>query len=175
MDLGHNDAVMTENAPQENQVVKAASDGQEILPPSPKDGRNANGTFAPGNNANPTGKGGPTKGWQPIGQRYIVLGERYTKEEILQMAADEGLRQERVSFWDDFAIIRMARSVDPKLTATDSGADQSLKEAKEIIDRIEGTAVQTVRTSTLPPITSADLDNVTDDMIDDALARVNAP
>lgn len=175
MNVGHNDAAMTENAPQENQVVKAGSDGQEILPPVPKDGRRADGTFAPGNNANPTGKGGPMKGWQPIGQRYIVLGERYSRKEIVEMAENPDLARERLSFWDEFAIQRMARATDRKLTVTDSGADQSLKEAKEIIDRIEGTAVQTVRTSTLPPITSADLDNVTDDMIDDALARVNAP
>ena len=135
----------------------------------------ANGQFAKGNNANPTGKGGPHKGWQPIGQRYIHLGEKYTKQEILELAANEQLANEKLSFWDSFALQRLARSVDPALTKTESGADQCFKEAREIIDRIEGTSVQTVRTSTLPPITSADLANVTDDMIDDALDAINKP
>jgi hypothetical protein len=130
-----------------------------------------NGKFAPGNKA---GAGcNRNKGWQPISQRYIALGEKYSRQELVDMANDESLAQEKLSYWDSFAIQRMARAVEKKLTETDSGADQCLKEANAILDRLEGKPVETVNTNTSPPITQEDLENMTSEEVARAVERLS--
>lgn len=151
--------------------------GMEIIPKNKAvTQRNPDGTWPPGYVANPTGANGTQKGWQPIGQRYIHLGEKYTDEQIIELAEDpDARRREKLSYWDSFAVKRMARSIDRQMTVTESGSDQCLKESKEIIDRIEGTPVQTIRTPATPPITHEDLANVTPDRLNEILTRINAP
>ena len=79
----------------------------------------------------------------------------------MEFGRNEQLRMESLSYWDGVCIVHMARSIDRTLTMTDSGADQVGKEREKLVDRIEGTAVQTIRTGAIAPIDPEEADGLT--------------
>lgn len=93
------------------------------------------GTFAPGNNANPAG--GARKGWTPYKLRCQLLLEKYTTEELLAFARNDA-ELAKLSSIDAVAVVHLARSIDAKLSMTESGSSDIRGERKELLDRIEG-------------------------------------
>jgi hypothetical protein len=106
--------------------------------------RNPDGTFKNGCNLNPEGKNGHAKGWTRYGDRAITLGEKYSQAEILEFANNEERRTKELSFWDGMCIVHMARTIQRKLTQTDSGADHVNKERESLLSRIEGQSRQVI-------------------------------
>jgi len=104
--------------------------------------RNPDGTYALGNISNPEGKNGHAQGWQKYGDRIIRLSEKYTTAQILEYAVDDVKRTTELSYWDAVCILHMARSMERRLTVTDSGADHVGKEREAMLSRIEGAPTQ---------------------------------
>ena len=74
--------------------------------------RNPDGTFKAGNNANPEGVNGHNEGWQRIGDRAQKLAEKYTAEEIVEMA-----------------IRHIGRSLTPMVTSAGADRDRQVVSA----------------------------------------------
>lgn len=128
--------------------------GNDIVP------RAEDGTWLKGAVPNPQGKNGNQKGWQPMGQRIIALANKYSAAELKRFAEDEQYRDENLSYWDGLCVVHMARAMHRSMTITDSGADQVHKERESIINRIEGSPVQTIRTSAIAPPTKEEIENM---------------
>jgi hypothetical protein len=104
--------------------------------------RDESGQLLPGHTANPQGNNGHLAGWQRYGDRAQKLAEKFTTEEILEYGRDDDKRAKDLSFWDGQVVFHMARTIDKRLTATDSGGDHVNKEREALIDRIEGKSAQ---------------------------------
>ena len=104
--------------------------------------RNSDGTWQPGQSGNPSGASKRALTWQRYSDRAQELAERFTTEQIREYGLDDEKRAKDLSFWDGQVIYHMARTIDRRLTITDSGADHVNKEREALIDRIEGKAAQ---------------------------------
>lgn len=104
--------------------------------------RNPDGTWQPGQSGNPSGASKRALTWQRYSDRAQELAEKFTTEQILEYGRDDDRRAKDLSFWDGQVIYHMARTIDRKLTVTDSGADHVNKEREALIDRIEGKSAQ---------------------------------
>ena len=135
--------------------------------------RDDKGRWPPGISGNITG-GKQRTGWQPIGKRYMVLGEKYTSEEIVNLAADPERCRIMLSYWDCVCIVQMARAIERNMTITDSGSDQMNKERNSMLDRIEGTPVQTIINTTADPIAPEEMAAVSPEEAASAMDKLNS-
>lgn len=95
--------------------------------------RKADGTFAPGNKANPTGENGHTKGWQRYGTRILKWLEMPVGDIAALAQNEEELA--KLSSIDAICVQHVANAMHGR---------NVLAERRELIDRIEGTPKQTI-------------------------------
>jgi hypothetical protein len=96
--------------------------------------RNEDGTFAPGNKANPTGANGHLKGWMRYGDRLQMWLER-NAEEIGTYFENDGAELKKLSTIDAVCCVH-ARNM---LVGSDTRSER-----EAALDRIEGKPKQVV-------------------------------
>jgi hypothetical protein len=67
-----------------------------------------------------------------------------------------------LSYWDGVAVVHMARALDRSMTRTALGSDKLDKERENMINRIEGTPIQTIRTAPANMVEPEDIDATND-------------
>ena len=116
-------------------------------------GRNPDGTFAAGNPGNP-GVADKLKGRQPFARRVDRFMSMSLNE--IKTLLEKGDHLGQLSGWD-------AAAADAAMALFDVNEERKvrLKVLNELLNRCEGTPVQTIQTTNVAPITAADLENTT--------------
>lgn len=98
------------------------------------DNRRSDGTFAPGNCANPNGGKGKQK-WQPYGKRVTYWLEKLSASELRAMAKDKK-RMGDLSLIDSICIRHILNTL---------AGEDIRQERKDMLDRIEGQPKQIIQ------------------------------